>query len=201
VRTGILGGTFDPIHIAHLHAAECALHQYRLDRVLIVPAGDPWQKTDLGVTPAQQRFEMCRLAVDEVDGLVADDREIVRAGPTYTADTLDTFPEDEELFMVVGSDALAGLHTWHRWEAVASRVTILVAPRPGAPIADEHDQVLDMSPLDVSSTDIRKRAADGRPYRFLVTAPVHDYIETHGLYRKSGRDDMVERSSAAEDQS
>ncbi|MFP4074573.1 MAG: nicotinate-nicotinamide nucleotide adenylyltransferase, partial [Actinomycetota bacterium] len=104
MRTGILGGTFDPIHVAHLHTAEVAHHQLELDRVLILPAGDPWQKSGRDVTPGKHRLEMCRLAVEGAEGLEVDLRELDRDGPTYTADTLGTFPRDEELFLILGSD-------------------------------------------------------------------------------------------------
>lgn len=192
VRTGILGGTFDPIHIAHLHSAECALHQLELDRVLVVPAGDPWQKADRRVVAAHHRAEMCRIAVESVDGLEVDDREVTRGGPTYTIDTVASFPADEELYLVVGSDAAAGLDTWHRWEEILQRATIAIAPRPGSPITDIPGAVeIEMGLLEVSGTDIRQRAIEGRPFRYLVTPPVYDYIVTHDLYPKELRDDMV----------
>ncbi len=193
MRTGILGGTFDPIHIAHLHSAECALEQLGLDRVLVVPAGDPWQKSEREITPARHRLEMCRLAVEGVPGLEVDDREVVRDGPTYTIDTLDSFPPDEELFLVVGADAAAGLDTWHRWKEVSDRATIAIAPRPGV-ITPEFPEAVNvaMGMLEVSSTAIRERVRLGLPYRFLVTQPVHEYIVKNRLYTQTREDDMVE---------
>jgi nicotinate-nucleotide adenylyltransferase len=196
VRTGILGGTFDPIHLAHLHAGETALSQKQLDRVLFMPAGDPWQKTDRVLTPADQRLEMVRLAVADVEGFEADDREIERDGPTYTIDTLLSFPPDEELFVIVGADAALGIPTWHRWEAILQRAGILVVPRLGTDLSLVAGSVptavmLEMAALDVSSTMIRAMAAEGRPYRFLVPAEVHGYIETTGLYTQSGSGDRV----------
>ncbi|HSM45496.1 MAG TPA: nicotinate-nucleotide adenylyltransferase [Acidimicrobiia bacterium] len=185
MRTGILGGTFDPIHVAHLHTAECALHQAGLDRVLVIPAGDPWQKSGREVTGGAHRLEMCRLAVEGVQGLEVDLRELDRNGPTYTIDTLGTFPEDEELFLILGSDSLAGIRTWQRWEEILDRVTILEAPRPGAPRGVGTDlgaMQLDMGLLEISSSDIRGRIASGEPYRYLVTGPVFGYIEVTNLY-------------------
>lgn len=202
MRTGILGGTFDPIHIAHLHTAECARYQLGLDRVLIIPAGDPWQKLDRAVSPARHRLEMCRLAVEGVAGIEADDREVVRDGPTYTIDTLETFPGDEEMFLIVGADAAAGLPSWHRWEEVARRVTIAVAPRPGVDSTDIPGAVrIDMGTLEVSGTDIRNRVGEGRPYRYLVTRVVHEYIEANELYAKAPGDDMVGGLNRTEDSS
>ena len=192
VRIGILGGTFDPIHIAHLHAAECARHQLDLDRVLVMPAGDPWQKAERRVTADEHRVAMCQLAVERAEGIEVDDREIRRDGPTYTVDTLATFSEEDELFLILGGDAASRLHTWHRWEEVVSRATIVIAPRPGSPIIDVAGSVeIEMGTLEVSGTEIRRRAGEGRPFRYLVTREVYDYIASHGLYAKDNRDDMV----------
>jgi nicotinate-nucleotide adenylyltransferase len=187
VRTGILGGTFDPIHIAHLHAGETALYAADLDRVLFMPAGDPWQKGTRELTPAVQRLEMTRLATAGMDRFETDDREIHRGGPTYTIDSLLSFPLEEELFLILGADAALGLPTWHRWEAIIERVGVLVVPRPGTDLAAVVDMVptasiLDMAALDISSTSIRNLAASGRPYRFLVPPEVHRFIEGNGLY-------------------
>jgi nicotinate-nucleotide adenylyltransferase len=192
VRTGILGGTFDPIHIAHLHSAECTRHQLGLDRVLVMPAGDPWQKAERAITSARERVAMCRLAVEGVDGLEVDDRETHRDGPTHTIDTLGTFPASEELFLIVGADAAAGLSTWHRWEEILERVTIAIVPRPGTPIVTLSEAVVvEMGALEVSGTDIRVRAREGRPFRYLVTRAVHEYIVSVGLYAEDRQDDMV----------
>jgi len=188
VRTGILGGTFDPIHVAHLHTAECALHQLELDRVLILPAGDPWQKSGRDVSPGKHRLEMCRLAIEGVEGLEVDLRELDRGGPTYTIETLGTFPAEEELFLILGSDSLGGIASWESWEQVLARVTLVEAPRSGTVrgVGEAHGAVqLEMGVLEVSSTDIRRRIAEGRPYRYLVTAPVHGYIEVTSLYAEA----------------
>lgn len=206
VRTGILGGTFDPIHIAHLHAGEVALHQAGLDRVLFMPAGSPWQKSGQGITPGAHRLEMTRIAIDGVDGFDVDDREVLRDGPTFTADTLDSFPEDEELCLILGADAASRLRTWERHEDVLERSTILVVPRPGTDstlVARELPEAvfLDMAVLEISGTDIRSMAGSGRPYRFLVADAVYEYIESNDLYAQSrGRDnleapDRMEQSS------
>lgn len=187
VRTGILGGTFDPIHIAHLHAGETALFAAELDQVLFMPAGEPWQKGDRDLTPASQRREMTRLAIEGIDRFEIDDREIDRDGPTYTIDTLLSFPSDEELFLILGADAALGLPTWYRWEAIIERAGVLVVPRPGTNVSEVATtvptaRILDMSALDISSTSIRELAGLGRPYRFLVPPPVHTFIESNGIY-------------------
>lgn len=193
VRTGILGGTFDPIHIGHLHAAECALHQLELDRVLVIPAGDPWQKSERTVTEARHRLAMCRLALEGVAHIEVDEREIGREGPTYTIETLESFPSDEELVLIVGADAAAGLDTWHRSSDVRDRADLAVVPRPGTPTPSPSDAVIiDMGLLEVSGTDIRARICSGRPFRYLVTGPVHNFIREQVLYTDRAGGDMVE---------
>lgn len=206
VRTGILGGTFDPIHIGHLHAGEVALAQLNLDRVLFMPAGDPWQKEGRAVSSAVHRLAMTRLAVQAHRGFEVDTREIDREGSTFTIDTLESFPLDEELFLIVGSDAVAGIETWHRPEDILARVTLAIAPRPGIDIievARAHPEavVLDMAPLDISSTNIRLRARLGSPYRFLVHPTVADYIEVNDVYREAPRGDRVGESNSQEERS
>jgi nicotinate-nucleotide adenylyltransferase len=204
VRTGILGGTFDPIHIAHLHAAQTALYQAGLDRVLIMPAGEPWQKTNRMVTPPDRRLEMARLAVAGVDGLEVDDRELARDGPTYTVETLATFPKDERLHLVMGADTALGLPSWREAGQVRSMATILVLPRPGVDSTVVGQLIpeavfLDMAVLEISGTEIREMAKRGAPFRFLVTEAVHEYIVTHGLYAENAPDDRVGASNDTED--
>ena len=206
MRTGILGGTFDPIHIAHLHAGECAKHQAGLDRVLFVPNGDPWQKLGRRVSPGHHRLEMTRLAVAGIEGFEADAREVEREGLTFTIDTLATFPDDEDLFLILGADAAAGLPTWERSQEVIARATILVAPRPGTPAEAVLEVVpdavfLEMPLLQVSGTSIRAHAASGGPYRFLVTQPVHGYAEANALYTNPPGGDMVIPSQDTEEPS
>jgi len=196
VRTGILGGTFDPIHLAHLHAGETALYQASLDRVVFMPAGEPWQKGDRLLTGAAHRLEMIRLAISDIDGFEVDDRELEREGPTYTIDTVLSFPEDEELSLILGADAALGLPTWHRWDEVVDRVSVLVVPRPGTDAREVQSVIpqavfLDMAVLEISGTEIREMAQIGEPFRFLVPLAVHDYIEGLGLYEEPDGDDRV----------
>ena len=170
--------------------------------MLILPAGDPWQKAGRFISPAAERIEMCRLAVADVVEITVDTREAVRDGPTFTVDTLATFPSEEELFLILGADAAAGLPTWHRWGDVVNRVTVAVAPRPGAPALPEgipRVENVEMGLLEVSGTEIRERVRTGRPYRYLVTEPVHDYIEGRGLYAEPDEGDMVMGLNTLED--
>jgi len=161
-----------------------------------MPAGDPWQKADQVLTPAEQRLEMVQQAMEGVEGFQVDEREIERGGPTYTIDTLLTFPPDEELFLIVGADAALGVPSWHRWKEVVDRAGFLVIPRLGTDIGRVRETlpsavVLDMALLDISATAIRAMAAAGEPYRFLVPPRVYELIETTGLYAQVGRDDRV----------
>jgi nicotinate-nucleotide adenylyltransferase len=201
-----LGGTFDPIHIAHLHAGETALHQAELDQVLFIPAGDPWQKLGRRVSATEHRLEMVRLATAGVDGFRADDRETTRDGLTYTVDTLATFREDEELFLILGADAALRIPTWERHQEVLDRATILVVPRPGTDSTAVADILpdpvfLDMAVLEVSGTEIRAMVRSSSPFRFLVTDEVHRYIGENNLYAEADGADMVEGPTDMEEPS
>lgn len=183
----LLGGTFDPPHIAHLVAGEVAYRQLGADRVSFLPAGSPWQKAGRRVTPGADRLEMTRLATDPIDYFEADGREVLRDGWTYTIDTLESFDKSDDLVLVLGADAAAGLPSWHRWEAVVERATVAVLPRPGTSRQAVDAAVpaavwLGMPKLDISGTEIRRRAARGLSVRFLVADPVWRYIESRSLY-------------------
>jgi len=188
VRSGLLGGTFDPPHIAHLLAGEVAYRQLGLDRVVFIPAGSPWQKAGRRVSSARHRWVMSHLAVEGVDYFEADDREVHRDGWTYTADTLDTFDPAEELVLILGADAARGLPTWQRSSDVLGRARVAVVPRPGVERSEVDSLVkverwLDMPALPVSGTLIRQRAASGLGIRFLVTEQVYQYLDKQNLYR------------------
>ncbi len=188
MRVGLLGGTFDPPHIAHLLLAENSYRQLGLDEVWMVPAGNPWQKPPTSVSPSRHRWAMTEAAVRRVPYLKADDRELIRTGPTYTVDTVSTIP-DADITLILGADAAAGIGSWHRSDDLLATVSVAVAPRPGyephhVESAAGADLIwLDVPYLDVSSTGLRKRAESGQSLRFLVPEPVHSYIEHHGLYR------------------
>lgn len=189
-RLGILGGTFDPVHVAHLVAAMEARRALDLDRVLLVVAGDPWQKAGEVCAPAPVRSEMVRAAVEGVEGLEVSDMEIERGGPTYTADTLEALAgPDRDLFLVVGSDVAASLDTWRRVDVVRSLATVVVVERAGEPAVAppgegwrvEH---VTIPRLDISSTDVRTRVAERRPIDFLVPPGAVRIIRENGLYTR-----------------
>ena len=182
-----MGGTFDPPHIAHLLAGESAYRDLDLDIVHFVPAGAPWQKADQPVTSSDHRLLMTELATSGVGYFVADDREIIRQGWSYTADTLAEFDADDELYLIVGADTAAGMLSWDRISEVLGQSQIAVAPRLGTDRrAVEETGIpciwLDMPVVGISATDVRDRAEAGKSYRFLVRPNVFRYIEEKKLY-------------------
>lgn len=191
-RLGVFGGTFDPPHVGHLVAAVNARHEARLDRVLLVVANVPWQKVGVrDISPADDRLAMVEAAVAGVDGLEASSIEIDRGGPSYSGDTLCQLHDEDpsrELFLILGSDAVAGLPTWERTDAVRDLATVVVVERPGTtgarPPEGYRSVVVSVPLLDVSSTEVRSRVADGRPLDYLLTPGVISCIERRGLYRE-----------------
>ncbi|MEX1021736.1 MAG: nicotinate-nucleotide adenylyltransferase [Dehalococcoidia bacterium] len=196
-RIGMLGGTFDPPHLAHLALAAAARTALRLDRVIFVPAGQPWRKSDRQVTPAPVRLEMLRAAIEPFAWAEASTIEVDRDGPTYTAETLEALVRpDEAWWFVLGADALADMPAWHEPARIIACARLAVARRPDvagdlAPAAlreaipgvEECIDVLDMPLLEISATDLRQRIRDGRSTEFLLPAAVREVVDRLGLYR------------------
>ena len=188
LKTGLFGGTFDPPHLAHRALAQAALDQLELDRVLWVPAGQPWQKQ--GVSPAAHRRAMVELMIEGEPRFALDASEIERSGPSYTIDTVRQHA-GEELFLIIGQDQLARLDTWHEWQALCGLVTLAVAARDGGPIQANAEvqrtlprvERLTLPAMTHSSTAIRAQAALGKDLQPLVGAAVAGYIAQHRLYR------------------
>ena len=193
-RIGVLGGTFDPPHHGHVAVALEVLHRLRLDKVLLVVANDPWQKTSLrDVTPVEARLQMVEAAVSGITGLEASTMEIDRGGESYTADTLSSLQAvnvGAELFLVVGSDAAEGLDTWKRPHEIRELATTVVVDRGGReggrPPEGWPAVIVDVPSLEISSSDLRSRFADGRPVAGLMSPEVVEVVERLGLYG-SGR--------------
>jgi nicotinate-nucleotide adenylyltransferase len=195
-RIGILGGTFDPIHVGHLVAAVNAKHALGLDRVIMMVANVPWQKAgERVVTSAEERYELVRAAVGNVPGLEPGRNEIERGGDSYTADTLQEVADanpDAELFLVVGWDVASELASWERREDVQRLATLVIVNRPGAGRPRGLDgqgwRVEDVTVpnLEISSTDLRARAVDGRPFDYLVPEAAVHVIRSRGLYAVGG---------------
>jgi len=191
----LFGGTFDPPHVAHLLAAECARWQFGARQVAFVPAGQPYRKAGRIVSSAADRLAMTRLAILHNDAFVADDREVRRPGPTYTLDTLrDLHAEGEtNLVLLLGFDALADMPNWKLPGDIGALARIVVSMKghgisalPGLARAASLGYVpeaVDLPALDISGTQIRARVAAGKPIRYLVPPAVADYIVEHRLYR------------------
>jgi nicotinate-nucleotide adenylyltransferase len=189
LRIGVFGGTFDPPHVGHLVTAINVGHVLSLDRVFLMVNNVPWQKVGTrSITPAADRLAMVEAAVAGVPRLVAGDHEVRAGGESYTAETLATLAVEfpgSELFLILGDDAAAGIHTWERAGEVLAMATPVVVDRPGesAVIDESIDWVhVEVPRLEVSSTDLRARFADGRPLDYLVTDEVLAVVRQRNLY-------------------
>jgi nicotinate-nucleotide adenylyltransferase len=194
-RIGVMGGTFDPIHLGHLVAAEEARWQFDLDTVVFVPTGRPWQKP-FGVTPAEDRYEMTLIATASNSAFTVSRLEIDHEGPTYTVATLrrlrDQQDESTHLFFITGADAVLQILTWKEPDQVLALAEFIAATRPSFDLDRLVNQVpgaagrvhrMDIPALAISSSDIRARVARGAPIQYLVPDGVARYIQQHGLYR------------------
>ncbi len=187
-----MGGTFDPIHIAHLIIAEEALDLLGLSRVIFVPSARPPHKSGDDVTPVEHRLEMVRLAIEGNDRLALSDIEVRRTEPSYTVETVRQFRrefgEHEKLYFIMGADSLTQFFTWKDPLELISSCEFVVVPRPGVepgagdPRLREKAHMLDTPLIDVSSSDIRERVRTGRSIRYLVPPSVSAYIREKNLY-------------------
>ena len=192
-RVAIFGGTFDPIHLAHLILAERAREELALDQVIFLPAAVPPHKQDRGITDGKFRREMIDIAIAGNPTFVTSDLELKRTGVSYTVDTLRDMAEAHpaaELFLVVGGDMLADIPNWREPDEIVRRVTLIVGARPGhevpsPPLPEARIRIVTMPLLEVSSTDIRQRVAARQSIRYMIPAGVEAYIHAHQLYRES----------------
>lgn len=202
---GIMGGTFDPIHIGHLAAAEEVREALALDRILFVPAGDPPHKPGDAVTEARHRVAMVELAIADNPGFALSRVEVDRAGPSWTVDTLDALAAAEraagrepDLTLILSAESFTGLPSWHEPRRLFAAARIAVVPRAGLEAPDDAwigrhfpgvaARVTRLSGprLRLAATEIRDRVAAGRSIRYLVPDAVIAYIGDHDLYRRSG---------------
>ena len=197
-RIGLLGGSFDPPHQAHLALGRVALQTLALDELRWIPAGSPWQKAGQTITPGPHRAAMLRLLLGAEPRCVVDERELHRDGPTYTIDTVTALQAEwaaagqapAQWFLVLGQDQFGRLATWHRWRDLLPKVTWAVAGRAGQPplapaaLQGLACQVvpLDLPPMAVSASDVRQLAGQGAQVSALVGEPVARYIDQHQLY-------------------
>jgi len=199
VKLGVLGGTFDPVHNGHLAVAAEVLRELGLDEVLFVPAGNPWLKADMDISPAEHRVAMVRLAIAGTPQYSLSAIEVDRPGPTHTLDTLAELwrrlGSNDELYFVMGWDAFSKLPVWHAAGRIIQLCRLVAVPRPGArrpdlgalevsiPGLSERVTLLDGPRVDISATDIRKRVSRGLSITGLVPPAVEAYIREQGLYR------------------
>jgi nicotinate-nucleotide adenylyltransferase len=191
-RIGIMGGTFDPIHHGHLVAASEVADRFALDEVLFVPTGQPWQKPDATVSPAEDRYLMTVIATASNPRFGVSRVDIERDGPTYTVDTLRdlraTYGEKAQLFFITGADALERILSWKDTDQVFALAHFIAVTRPGFHLCDAHlpaDTVslVQVPAMAISSTDCRNRVAAGQPVWYLVPDGVVQYIAKRRLYR------------------
>ncbi len=198
MRIGILGGTFDPIHYGHLILAETAYDRFNLDKVLIMPAGDPYFKAERGVSSDPDREAMTRLAIAGNPHFEFSDMELKRPGDSYTVDTLTILKAQspyDDLFLIVGSDTLFQMEKWYKPQEIFQMATILSSRRniPNSELDEQMDYLrakfgakivnLYMPNIDISSTDIRDKVKHGMSVKYFLPDSVIEYIKEHGLYR------------------
>lgn len=187
--TGVFGGTFDPPHIGHLLAATYAREQFALERVVFIPAGQPYRKADRAVSEARHRVAMTALALAGHAGFELDLREVAREGPSYTVDTVRELREEgiTDVILIFGSDAVEDMPNWKEPEALFELARVAVAPKGCGPVPTHFRGrpllTIEMPRLEVSSTLVRERVRTGRPIAHLVPPSVEAYIAQHGLYR------------------
>lgn len=205
---GVFGGTFDPIHVAHLAVAEAARDALGLERVLFIPNRQPPHKPDQAVTPAADRLAMVQAAIADNPAFEASSLEIDREGPSYTSDTLEVLRaaqvengDSPDLALILSTEALAGLTSWHEPARVLELAQLVVAPRDGFPDLDAEAiarlvpgsrprvMLLDGPRMRLSASEIRARAAAGRSLRYLVPDAVAAFIGDHELYKEPRRID------------
>jgi len=196
LRIGVLGGTFDPPHLGHLTLAAAARRALKLDRVVLVPAGEPWRKADREVTPAATRLQMTEAAAAPFDWIDVSDIELRRSGPSYSAETLEELAADGgEWWFIVGADALADMPQWHEPARVVAAARLAVAARghvsTSAPatltkVVPAIEQRIDPVPmpwLTVSASELRQRVHEGGSTDLVLSSAVLQVIDEAGLYR------------------
>ena len=195
-RVGALGGTFDPLHRAHLHLADAAAQALELDRLVLIPAGDPWRKRERQVSPAEHRLAMTvAAATDRGGGLEVSDLEVRREGPTYTLDTVRELRDRgaRQLWWIMGADAVLDLPHWHKPNEILTCARIAAAVRPGAELDRRQlDKIVyglgrwldwvPMEPIDLSASELRERIARGEDVSEDVPSAVWQYARDHQLY-------------------
>lgn len=203
MRVGVLGGTFDPVHLGHLIIAEEAQNKLGLSEVIFIPAGDPWLKAGSNITDGKIRLNMLRMALEGNPSFSIDTQEIDRPGPSFTVDTIINLSRrlkpGSEIYFIIGLDALADLAKWKNPRQLADICYFATMKRPGytaldvkaldtsIPKVSERIHILDNIQVDISSSNIRQRICSGLSIRYLVPAGIKEYIESMNLYQDAER--------------
>jgi nicotinate-nucleotide adenylyltransferase len=193
MRIGLYGGTFDPVHLAHLVLAEQCREQLALDEVWFIPAASPPHKSGVTITEAKHRVAMLELAIAGHASFKLSRLELERTGPSYTVETLRQLRHDHsgvDFFLLLGGDSIRDFTTWREPQEIARLATLVAVNRGAAELADiptdiaapESRCVVQMPAIDISASDLRQRVATGRGIRYLVPRAVEQYIQQHGLY-------------------
>ena len=198
-RVGLLGGTFDPIHVGHLMMAEAVRSEYGLEKVIFIPAAVPPHKLDRHIAPAEDRYQMALLATAANPDFEVSDIELKRPGPSYSIDTvrafLEKYGEDTDFFFIIGADVIHDIGTWNRIEKLLEICEFVTAQRPGCEpddkdirarfgeLGEKHIHTLETPEFEISSTDIRDRLRKGHSIRYIVPPEVEAYIYQKGLYK------------------
>lgn len=209
-RIGVIGGTFDPVHYAHLAIAEEVYQALQLAKMVFVPAGEPPHKVGYQITPVEHRVAMLERAIASNPHFALSLVDVRRSGPSYTVETLRLlrreWGERTDLYFVLGGDSLKDLPTWYNAPGVLAQAVIVALVRPGyADLTTSRERLATSLPgirdrlitlegprMEISSTDLRRRVAQGRPIKYQVPEAVEEYIFRHGLYRDEVSGQVVE---------
>jgi len=205
-RVGLMGGTFDPIHQGHLVTAEAARHRFQLDKVIFVPSGQPPHKAGKKITPKEQRYLMTELATVTNPYFEVSRVEILRPGDSFAIDTVlyfkELLPKDSEIFFITGADAIMEIVTWKDVDLLFQNCTFIAATRPGFNLTRMRRRLerdlkpeylnkiipIEVPAMAISSTDIRRRVAEGRPIKYLLPESTENYIYKNDLYKDFSED-------------
>ena len=199
-RIGILGGTFNPVHVGHLFLAEYAREQMKLDMILFIPTGVPYMKNNKEILPSHIRMEMLEMSISSNPYFSTSDIEIKREGNTYTFETLEELHKlypNAELYFIVGADCLFTIERWYQPQCIFDNCILLAANRNDVPQKELADKkqflentfqakvvLLDVPQMDISSTNVRKNMKAGKSIRYMVNDNVYDYIIENNLYQE-----------------